>query len=393
MLTAKGYKKTTYQEYIIQLETQAKELFGQDINLSVNGPMGKFIRLIAFGQAEKDELAEAIYLAGGIDSAEGTNLDFIAKNSGMTRKQAQKAKSSVTMKVTPGATIVSGTVVSTASRIQFVTTENVTDSGNTGSLTAPIEAVLPGASGNVPAGAIKFIDTPRVGLDSVTNAAETKGGESRESDAELRARHRDLGANGLSSTINGIRAVILDGVPGVTNVTIFENDTPAAVGARPPHSFETVVSGGIDTEIAAAILKAKPAGIRAYGSTVVTIKDDSGHDQTIGFSYAANINLWIKVQVTRDLEFPADGATQIKNNIIKYIGGLSTTGDSFPGLGMGQDVIAMQLAVNALQGVPGVRDATITTSKNGTTFAPGNVVINDNEVAKTDLAKIEVIAT
>ena len=210
-----------------------------------------------------------------------------------------------------------------------------------------------------------------------------------ETDKELRDRHADIGANGLSSSVNGIRSTILQDVPSVQSVVIIENSgSTTDGGGRPANSFESICYGGVDADIATAILKAKPAGIQAYGSTTVTVKDDSGNDQTIKFSKATALNVWVKVALTKDASYPSNGDALVKTEVLKYIGGTDADSTVYGGLGMGQSVINSQTSLAILKNVPGVLDAVITFSTNGSTYAGGNVAVTITQVAQTDLAKV-----
>jgi uncharacterized phage protein gp47/JayE len=392
MLTAEGFVRKSYDDYLAELEQTARELFGDDANLDEKGPLGKFIRLQAYARAEENELAEAVYLSGSVDNAEDIALDYVVKNAGLVRLQATKATAPVNLTVTPGKTISAGLIVETSGGIQFVTTADVTDTDNNGIISTTVEAVVAGISGNVPANTITVINTPVAGLSAVTNTDAATGGSDKETDKELRDRHADIGANSLSSTVNGIRSTILNDVVDVQSVVIIENAGSSVDGSgRPANSFETIVYGGLAADIAKAVLKAKPAGIQAYGTTTQTVVDDSGNNQTIKFTFATGVNVWVKVDVTTDASYPSNGDALVKTEVIKYIGGTDADGTKYGGLGMGQSVTNSQLVMAILKNVPGVSDAVITFSTNGSTYAGGNVTISLTQVAQTDTGRITLL--
>lgn len=391
MLSALGFQKKTYDEHLADLEQLARQLFGDDANLSENGPLGKFIRLQAFARAEESELAEAIYLSASIDHAEGAPLDYVAKNFGLTRLPSLKARGTVNMTVTPGATIPAGTILATADGIEFVTLASVTDGDNNGLLDSAIEARLGGVSGNVPANTIKVVNTPTVGLQTVNNTTATIGGQDTETDKELRDRHATIGANSLSSTVNGIRTAILNEVPGASSAVVIENAEATTVDGRPPKSFEAIVYGGTAENVAKTILKAKPAGIQAFGTQNIQVADDSGTLQRIGFSFAQAVMVFVKADVTVDASFPVDGIDRVKQAVVEHIGGTDPKGVQHNGLNMGNSVINSQVAFAIIRNVPGVLDVAITFSTNGTTYTGGNFAITSKQVAQTDVAKVAVI--
>jgi len=77
----------------------------------------------------------------------------------------------------------------------------------------------------VPANSLTEILTPIAGWNSLTNFQAGITGRNTETDAELRARRNASLRVGGSATLEAIRARILQGVPGVTSVFMFENVT------------------------------------------------------------------------------------------------------------------------------------------------------------------------
>jgi uncharacterized phage protein gp47/JayE len=391
-LTAEGFQRKLYDDFIEEMEQRAVELFGESINLSENGPMGKWIRMVAYAAAEAEELAEQVYLSSFVDHAEGINLDSSIKSIGMTRLQGEKATVTANITVDAGATIPSGTILSTIDGIEFQTTADITDSNNDGLITVSVEAVEAGISGNIAANTLTVAITPVAGLLSVTNPTVGTGGQDPETDKELRDRHADIGANSLSSTINGIRATILNDVPTAISCMVLENYTNATdSNGLPPNSIHAIVYGGDSADIAAAIFKAKAGGIQPYGATTVIVKDDSGNDQTVKFSYATQVNIYVKADITANTSFPANGNDLVITEIIKYIGGTDADNTVYPGLGMGQSVINAKLTSAIIANVEGVDDVVITFSTDGTTYTGGNKTITITQVAQTAVDKVAVI--
>lgn len=144
------------------------------------------------------ELAQAVMWAqevlrrGFAQTTFGEYLDLRAAEHGVYRRPAVKATGQVVFTGTPGTIIPAGTQVSTvgneaAPAVFFVTIEDVTI-GPDGTVTANIEAVEVGASGNVAAGAISLLAQPLQGVSSVNNPMPTSGGLDEESDESLLER-------------------------------------------------------------------------------------------------------------------------------------------------------------------------------------------------------------
>lgn len=121
MLTELGFKRFRYNDFLEIREAQARELFGEDINLSERSPLGKFIRLIAYSEAEQNELAEDVYYSAQVERTTGVSLDAAVKYAGITRIQAKKAYGPITATLNMGATIPAGSIVGTQDNIKFVT--------------------------------------------------------------------------------------------------------------------------------------------------------------------------------------------------------------------------------------------------------------------------------
>jgi len=391
VLTAQGFKRKSYEEFLAEMQEQARQEFGANVNLSDRSKLGKLIKLWAYARAEENEKAEAVYNAGFIDTAEGVSLDREVAKIGIRRRQERKAEGQLSITVDPGTTVPAGFMAETLGGIVFKTVSPVTDSDNNGVVVADIEAVEAGARGNVPANTITKITTPAAGVLSVSNATPTTGGQDAETDEQLRKRALQQGAKDGLPTGDGIRATILKDVPEVRAAIVVENegDVPDADG-RPPHSVEAIVLGGQPPDIAKAILRAKAAGIRAYGSTVVVVQDASGNNQTIGFSYAQQVDVWVKVDIRTNSLYPANGAALIQQEIVEYIGGQDASGNFHDGLGMGEDVIQAHLVALSKLTAPGVVDATVTISTDGTNYAAANVSIDPKKVAQTAPGKVVV---
>jgi uncharacterized phage protein gp47/JayE len=108
----------------------------------------------------------------------------VYERTGLTRNQAMYAATNLT--ITGNATIKTGDLFQTPSRIQFAATEAVTIAG-TGIV--PIKALIAGSSGNVPANQITAMPISLSGVTSVTNLGASSGGYDAESDSSLLERY------------------------------------------------------------------------------------------------------------------------------------------------------------------------------------------------------------
>ncbi len=392
-LSGKGLKRKRYIDVLESMESRARELFGENVNLTTRSPLGLFIRLVAWSIGTIWQVVEDVYNSAFVDTAEGNNLDRVALYIGITRRPALRATGTAKFTGDDTTVIEEGSIVETEDGIQFATTEEVTI--DTGTAEAGIKAVEPGTEGNVPASTITEIVNPIVGLDSVTNEEATEGGLNKETDAELRQRYVDSVARAGASTIDSIRATLLDLAPVRAALVIENNSIEIDADGRPPKSFESYILAPDDAEtkeeVAQTILEVKAAGVEAHGTESETVEDHAGQEHTIGFTFATEVNIEADVTVTISDEYPEDGDEKMVTEIIRYIGGEDEDGAVYAGLSMGEDVIYTQI-IKACYKVPGVDDVDITINKVGEAAGTDNISIALTEVAETDHTKVTVVS-
>lgn len=181
-------------------------------------------------------------------------------------------------------------------------------------------------------GTIVRLQTPISNL-SVTNLQTWAVGAARESDEDLRARHA------ASTQLIGLRteaAIIARvlAVEGVEKALLRDNvlDTTDVVTGLPAHSFEVVVKGGADLDIATAILYTKSAGIQTYGSVSQNVTDEDGILREINFSRATPVYIWVKVQYELYVEEPTPSEVEalITDQVFQYGSNLDLGEDVIP---------------------------------------------------------------
>jgi uncharacterized phage protein gp47/JayE len=140
------------------------------------------------------------------------------------------------------------------------------------------------------------------GISSVIVENDGVLGRFEETDAEFKARAKNTVHDGLA-TLPTIKSYIENNVPGITSVSVIENETSSTdINGRPPHSIEVMVLGGSDEEIARAIYMSKPAGIKAYGTHLpgdgYLVLDSNGGAHYVNWSTLNTAYLWINVYIT-----------------------------------------------------------------------------------------------
>jgi hypothetical protein len=121
---------------------------------------------------------------------------------------------------------------------------------------------------------------------------------------------------------------------------------------RPGKSFEIVVLGGDDADIAEAIWESKPAGIQSYGTTTETVTDDEGNEWTISFTRPTQVPIYVAITLVTDLltaanpEFNSGAIPTIQQDVVD-IGDEVTIGGLIIGFGSNG-------LIGAFNAVPGI---------------------------------------
>lgn len=232
-----------------------------------------------------------------------------------------------------------------------------------------------------PANTIDTILTPILGWDSVINPVPAVPGEDRETDEQLRLRFRNGKFDRATNTYDAIYSALIN-LDNVTEVTIYENDTSVVDGnGVPAHSFLPIVSGGLSQAIGNAIWENKPTGILSYGNTSVTVTDIQGGTHTVSFSRPNPVVIYISMDITPDVNFPANGNDLIRSNLIAYFTANFGTGD---------DVIYSRL-YTPINAVPGHQVNTLTIGTSPSPVGMVNVPISFDSIAS--LSSINIIIT
>lgn len=295
------------------------------------------------------------------------------------------------------------------------------DEATTSAVSANIRASMGGSVGNVGRNSITVMPSPPTGVHSTTNLYPTgdrdfhdkdgepfRIGEAEETDIELRDRARDSVSGGGDATADSIIDYLLNEVEDVRSVNVYENkeDTEDADG-MPPFSFETIVYGGEDDNVAEAIFEKKAltardvGGIRGVEVTESVYSDVNDQRFEITFSRPDSLDITLETDIVVDETYIGDD--ELKDEIVSYIGGENTDDITEIGLGVGEDVYMDQVREIVVgqrdTGVVGfdmnTSDYEIDTTPTTSTDDNGLEVISvgDNEVPQIDAADITIRTT
>jgi len=228
---------------------------------------------------------------------------------------------------------------------------------------------------------------PISGVTSVTNLEAATEGRLEETDEELRVRRYEsvsiIGAATEQAIIANVR-----NLDGVTAAFIIANRTFVTdVDGRPPKSFEVVVEGGDEQQIAETIWEYHPVGIETTGAISRTIIDSNGDPQAVEFSRPVIKYIRMEIDYTRYPEepFASTGEQGIKEAALAY-------GDS---LNIGVDVIPGRFKGGIYAAVQGIDriDVRLSSSLDEITWTPfvtTTIPIGRTERSSFDITRIVV---
>jgi uncharacterized phage protein gp47/JayE len=230
----------------------------------------------------------------------------------------------------------------------------------------------------LPADTLTQIANPIVGFSGVTNPEAGVTGKDEETDTELRIRRELELARRGSSTVDAIRADILE-VDGVTSCLVVENVTDVVdANGTAAHGVQAIVRGGVDQEVADALWFAKAAGIETTGSEVETVTDSQGNTHTTRFNRAVALGWYglLRINVDQTIAPDDDGVIALD------IGERLEAAGIVPELPTGQDVRRAEI-IRVLMTCPYVVDVTEVSIDTSAIAGPmtSNVVVDFNEYA------------
>lgn len=323
IITQSGISIDTLATTQKEIEDQLKALLGNDIDLQPDQPLGVITGILSKAVHQVKEQQPALYNQFDPDQAFGNGLSGLVRLNSIERKPATFSTVILTLSGgTIGDIIPSGSSFSSDTNIVVTTTEDVMLSAD--AVTVEAVCTVAGAIG-IPVGSIKNVDNP-LGAEQVTNLESGVRGDDEETDMELRLRRNYSTSLASSSNEDGIRSVVLN-IPEVSYVKVYENDTDTVdpITNTPPNSFQCVVYGGEDQDVADKIFSKKPVGIPSFGSTTVGITDESGNIKKISFTRPTNVPIYVNVEVKAKPNSPSNLQELIKKNIVEYaVGNLFT---------------------------------------------------------------------
>lgn len=376
-ITADGITVRSYEQIVASLEQRYKLRYGETFDTTPESPDGEFIRIMASYIYDQELLAEAAYHSYNPSVITGVGLDNLVRLNGIRRIVNSPTVASVSI-TSPGDTangelVPAGTIVATADGIEFTTGTDVTVPGETLATCTQSGAILIG-----PNEIIEF-RSPVPADTAVTNPEAGVTGVVYETDSQLRARReRSLIQKG-TNTAEAIYAAVAD--LNLEFIAVLENDTDVEVDGIPAHSFMTIAEGSTLELIAERVYQNKPFGIRAYGTSEVTVIDSKGYPHTIGITRPTTKEIYVKCEVVRPENVAIAGVRAMRDALIDHVNSLA----------IAEDVIWADMFAPATMASPQIKVKTIQISFDGITWATADLPIGTTERAGASINTVTVV--
>jgi hypothetical protein len=260
------------------------------------------------------------------------------------------------------------------------------------------------------AGTLQTIATPIGGVEGVTNDADATIGQAEESDDAYRARHLQTLFSNSARTDGGMQAAVA-ALPGVEENSVVSNRSqdPVDVDNRPIGSVENIVlkttsNPAADVDIANAIARQIPAGIRPYGLRSFGLGTTiDGEIIEVFATDTVELYLHLEVTITAGEGFPSGNLeSAVAEAIASYFdAGLVVTSegvftDTSAKLTTGKDwtIVATATPINIVTGnaVTNLLVESDLTANPGDSpsFSPVNQVASKREIIRVDASRIAV---
>jgi uncharacterized phage protein gp47/JayE len=376
-----GFLLKTTDEFIQEIQEAFITKHGA-INFNENSNLNHMITIFGNKCGELAEVLQGVYNAPIGDLSSNTTLDNAFALVNVSRLEPLKSTATVTLETTGASpvTIPAGSIVKQSSNnTLWETVEEVEIPANS-TIDVGVTSQEYGAFSS-PIASIDTIVTTIAGWNSVTNAAEGQLGRGEEEDPDYRLRKETAVVISKGGLLNAVISRILSEVAGVTYCTGLENNTDTTDGnGLLPHSIKITVVGGSDTDIANMILRTKGNGINTNGTESVTGTDEIGNTETVKFSRATVIEVYITVNLTTNANYDSASDDVIKDLIFAY-------GET---LEASEDVLRWAIATQINPEILGIENVDVRLGTSPSPTGTSNISIAQDERARILLSNIVV---
>lgn len=297
-----------------------------------SSPQGQIITAFAEQLSQARDII-ALYTGMAFNGGYGVFLDnYMDMFYGIKRQPPTPMIANVEIRGVPG-TQVPAFFIAQSGKFKFKKEGGIATIPATGVLNATMVSEAVGDN-QVPANTITQINTPVIGVESVTNPTPSSAGNDVESDTNFLIRGRRSIFNRAIVVFGAMVARVQD-VRGVTKLGGFENYTTQAIVHKgveiAAHSISIVVKGGSIEDIGMAMLATKNPGCGVVGD--VEFKYElPGTSQEYVMRWFRPVEKPIMVSLVVELTAEADAGykTIISDNLIELINQLKIGATIYP---------------------------------------------------------------
>jgi hypothetical protein len=387
---------------------------GSNPQLTDRNP-GSVTRLLAESFAREyavlSRQLEAVYQSAFLDTGGGRDLEQLAALVGVARRRRLSATGSALLRRNSPAPadifIPAGTRLSTDQppAVAFETSEDRTLQRGNLSVEAPVAARVSGALGVVAADAIRVIDRPILGIDSVSNPQATRFAGADETDEQLRERcRRALETSGAATTgallgalttLPGLREkdirIAEDYLahPGVVKLSIALPEMSAAeLDSAKRQAIELIeATRPLGVRVEHNIDASRPLGPATPGGGAVAVNPALGDPANVGIADPAKLLLPVNIDLVLTpitLSLSADE----RNKLMQRADGV--VANFVKDAGIGETLVYNRL-VAGLMALDGVLDVSLALYPEGKTALDGRKnLIADNPNARPVRGQVDI---
>jgi uncharacterized phage protein gp47/JayE len=322
-VTGEGFTIKPLEQIVSDLGARLVARFGSTFDVSPESPDGQLIGVVSDTIFDAWQMGELSYNAFAPSKTFGLGLDNLCELNHVVRQFQTATKITAQMTGSNGVTIPKGSIIADSIGLEFETEQDLLlDSNTDNSVTAVATVTGPNV---VEANAVTTIVTAISGWETVTNPEAGVVGNNREEDPQLRNRRAASVITTGVNTNESIYAAMFR--LGATYVVVIDNDTGATVDGQPTSTFQCVVEGGSQVEIAEAIFAVKPYGIQAFGDISTSVSDSKGYSKVIGFSRTSRTDIYVSIDFVRNKGASFDSDERISQVVLEHINTLNINED------------------------------------------------------------------
>ncbi len=379
-LTEDGFERPLQDDIAKSIAADQRGTISAQLDVSESTVLGNVNNVFADRIALAYEALEEAIVMLDPDNATGERLVSLALLTGTERRDAQPGS------VTETCTLTASTVYAAEELVVHVVNDpsnrwhnrDVVETTTAGDYEITFVSEVSGSDAIAAAGTLTVIASPVDGFSAATNAEDATPGRDLEDIEDLRARREEELSLGGATTVDAIRAEVLQ-VDGVIEVLVEENITDVAVGALTPHSIRVVVWDGdpglaTDDSIAQAINPA--AGIVTVGSESGVYVRSDGSITSRNFERASVVDIYVSADIESESGVLAD---DVKDAIVA----------AMPTL-IGGDVKYNKISAAVF--IDGVDDfVSLTIGTAPSPVGTSNIVISNTQIAQLDVSNIVLV--